>query len=136
METSREYQEKLIRFRYLREQRDMFQDQLEIINASLSNIYNTKNTVENLKEGIKKDDDILIPIGGLVNIKGSIKDTEKVLLTITKDVVIEKDLDGAIEFLEKLVEQHNQQIQFLTTQLQNLDANLQKISQDIQKSST
>lgn len=133
METSREYQEQLIRFRYLKEQRDMFQGQLEIINASLANIINTKNTIENLKEGVKENDEILVPIGGLVNIKASIKDTKKVLLAVTQDIVIEKDLEGAIEFLDKLIEQHNQQIQFLTTQLENLDGSLQQISQNIQK---
>jgi prefoldin alpha subunit len=134
MEPSREYQEQLIRFRYLKEQRDMFQGQLEIINASLANIINTKSTIENLKEGVKENDEILVPIGGLVNIKASIKDTEKVLLAVTQDIVIEKDLDGANEFLDKLIEQHNQQIQFLTTQLENLDGSLQQISQNIQKS--
>lgn len=134
MEPSREYQEQLIRFRYLKEQRDMFQGQLEIINASLANIINTKSTIENLKEGVKENDEILVPIGGLVNIKASIKNTEKVLLAVTQDIVIEKDLDGANEFLDKLIEQHNQQIQFLTTQLENLDGSLQQISQNIQKS--
>ncbi|UCH72115.1 MAG: prefoldin subunit alpha, partial [Thermoplasmatales archaeon] len=128
-----EYQENLMKFRYLKEQRDMLQGQLEIINASLGNVMNTKNTVENLKEGVNQDDEILVPIGGLVNVKASIKEPEKVLLAVTQDVIIEKDLDGAIEFLDKLIEQHNQQIQFLKTQLQNIDVNLQEISQNIQK---
>ena len=136
MEPSQEYQDQLMRFRYLKEQRDMFQGQLEFIKASLSNIMTTKNTMENLKEGINEDDEILVPIGGLVNVKASIKDTKKVLLAVTQDVVVEKDLDGAIEFLDKLIEQHNQQIQFLTTQLQNLDVNLKQISQIIQQGYT
>ncbi len=136
MEPSQEYQDQLMRFRYLKEQRDMFQGQLEFVKASLSNIMKTKNTIENLKEGINEDDEILVPIGGLVNVKASIKDTKKVLLAVTQDVVVEKDLDGATEFLDKLIEQHNQQIQFLTTQLQNLDVNLQQISQIIQQGYT
>lgn len=133
IESSQEYQEHLMKFRYLKEQRDMLQRQLEIINASLGNVMNTKSTLENLKEGVNQDDEILVPIGGLVNVEASIKNTEKVLLAVTQDVIIEKDLDGAIEFLDKLIEQHNQQIQFLKTQLQNIDVNLQEISQNIQK---
>jgi prefoldin alpha subunit len=136
MEPSQEYQEQLLKFRYFKEQGEMFQNQLEIINASLANIMNTKRTIENLKEGIKQDDEILVPIGGLVNIKASIKETEKILLAVTQDVIIEKDLDGALEFLDKLVEQHNKQLQFLTTQIQNIDLNLQEISQNIQRSYT
>lgn len=133
MESSQEYQEQLLKFRYFKEQREMFQGQLEIINASLGNVMNTKITLENLKDGIKEDDEILLPIGGLVNIKASIKDPEKILLAVTQDVIIEKDLDGSIEFLEKLIEQHNKQLQFLQTQIQNIDVNLQRISQTIQR---
>ncbi|MFW9998499.1 MAG: prefoldin subunit alpha [Candidatus Hodarchaeota archaeon] len=136
MEASQEYQEQLIKFRYLKEQRDMFEGQLEIVNASLGNIINTKTTVENIKEGVNQNDEILVPIGGLINIKASIKETKKVLLAITQDVIIEKDLDGTIDFLDKLVEQHNKQIQFLRTQIQNIDINLQEISQNIQRSYT
>ncbi|MFX1310294.1 MAG: prefoldin subunit alpha [Promethearchaeota archaeon] len=136
MEPPQEYQEQIIKFRYLKEQRDMFRGQLEIINASLGNIINTKNTVENLKEGVNQDDEILVPIGGLINLKASIKETKKVLLSVTQDVIIEKDLEGTIQFLDKLIEQHNNQIQFLTTQLQNIDVNLQEISQNIQKGYT
>lgn len=136
MEPPQEYQEQLIKIRYLREQHNMFQGQLEMINASLGNIMNTKATVENLKEGVKQDDEILLPIGGLVNIKASIKEPEKVLLAVTQDVVIEKDLDGALEFLNNLIEQHNKQIQFLRTQLQNIEMTLQEISQNVQRGYT
>lgn len=133
MESSQEYQEQLLKFRYLKEQSDMFQNQLEMINASLGNVLNTKKTVENLKEGVNNGDEILVPIGGLVNIKAYIKDTEKILLAVTQDVVIEKDLDDTLEYLEKMVEQHNRQIQFLRTQLQSLEVNLREISQLLQR---
>lgn len=132
MESPQEYQEQLMKFRYIKEQRDMFQGQFEIINVSLGNIMNTKITLENLKKGINQDDEILVPIGGIANIKASIKDTEKILLAVTQDVVIEKDLDGAIEFIDKMIEQHKNQLQFLRGQLQNLDKSLQEISQQIQ----
>jgi prefoldin alpha subunit len=127
------YQEKLQMFSYLKQQRDAYQGQLEYINALLANIINTKVTLENLKEGIDVGDEILIPIGGIVNIKATIKDTEKVLVAVTQDVIIEKDLDGAIEFLEKRIEQHNKEIQFIRTQLQNFEVNLQKTSQLLQQ---
>ena len=133
MAASQDYQEQLQIFRYLKEQRDMYQGQLEIINASLANILNTKLTIQNIKEGVKKDDEILVPIGGLANIKVSIKDPEKVLVAVTQDIIIEKNLDGAIELLELRVEQHNKEIEFIKNQIQNIDLNLQKTSQLIQR---
>lgn len=133
MQSSQEYQDQLLKFRYLKEQNDMFRNQLELINASLGNVLNTKNTVENLKEGVNEGDEILVPIGGLVHIKADIKETKKVLLAVTQDVVIEKDLDSALEFLENLIEQHNKQIQFLRQQLQAMEVNLQEVSQLLQR---
>jgi prefoldin alpha subunit len=136
MESPQEYQELINSFKYFKDQHDMIQGQLEILNVSLGTIVNSKKTIENIKEGVNQDDEILVPIGGRVYVKASIKDIEKVLLVIPQDVIIEKDLDGAIEFIDKLIEQHNQQIQFIRTQLQNIDVNLQEISQKIQKGYT
>jgi len=130
---SQNYQDQLQMFSYLKQQRDAYQGQLEYVNAILANIFNTKATLENLKEGVDVGDEILVPIGGIVNIKATIKDIEKVLVAVTQDVTIEKDLDGAIEFLEKRIEQYNKEIQFIRTQLQNFDLNLQKTSQFLQK---
>jgi len=129
---SQNYQDQLQMFSYLKQQRDVYQGQLEYVNAILANYLNTKATLENLKEGVDVGDEILVPIGGIANIKATIKDTEKVLVAVTQDVMIEKDLDGAIEFLEKRIEQHNKEIQFIRTQLQNFEVNLQKTSQQLQ----
>ena len=132
MENSQNFERELYQFRYLKEQREMLQGQLEIVNASLSNLSTTKNTLENLKEGVNKEDEILVPIGGLVNIKASIKDTENVLLYINQDTVIEKNVAESIEFIDKLLSQHNEQIKFLTERIQYLDLNLQGMSQNLQ----
>ncbi|MFX1365088.1 MAG: prefoldin subunit alpha [Promethearchaeota archaeon] len=133
MDVSQEYQEQLIQIQYFREQYNMIQGQLEFMNASLGNLLNIKTTLQNIKEGVKEGDEILIPIGGLVNIKAIIKNPEKVLVSIPQDVVIEKDINGAIEFLDKSMEQHNQQIEYLRTQLQKVEMTLRQISDIVQK---
>lgn len=132
MENNQNLQNQLYQFRIIKEQRDMFQGQLEIINASLGNLINTRNTLQNLKDGVKKDDEILIPIGGLVGINASIQDVEKVLLFIGEDVVIEKSVDESIDFIEKLINQHNDQIKNLAERIQKLDLAIQGMSQSIQ----
>ncbi len=132
LENTQNAQELLYQFRYLREQRDMLANQLDFISASLRNLTNTKTTVANLKD-LNDGEEILLPIGGIINVKAMIKNPEKVLVFVNQDVVIEKDLDTAIEFVEKLIEQHNQQVEFLQTQIQNLDVNLAKMSQTLQQ---
>ena len=132
MENNQNFEKQLQQFRYLKEQRDMFQGQFEIVNASLGNLYTTKKTLDNLKDDIDENDEILIPIGGLVSIKGSIKDTKKVLVSITQDIVIEKTVEESIEFINKLMKQHNEQLKFLKERILTLDYNLQGINQMFQ----
>jgi len=132
MENNQVAQEFLYKFRYLKDQRDAFASQLELLNASLSNINNTKTTIENLKN-LKENDEILIPIGGLANIKAKIKDPQKILLYISQDVAIEKSIEESLEFLDKVVEQHNEQINFLRNQIQSMDENLESMSQEFQR---
>ena len=132
MENQQNMEQQLYQFKYIREQRDMVAQQLEIINASLNNLLNTKTTVSGLKD-VKDGDEILLPIGGLLNLKANIKDPDKLLLYVNQDVVIEKDNDATMEFLDKLVEQHREQINYLSNQLQNLEMNLQGMSQMLQQ---
>ncbi len=132
METNQNAQELVYRFKYLKDQRDMFVGQLDLLNASLGNIMNTKNTLENLKT-VEENEEILVPIGGLANVKARIKDPQKIILYINQDTAIEKDLDSSMEFLDKIITQHNEQINFLRTQIQNLDVNLQSMSQQFQR---
>ena len=110
----------------------MLASQFDFISASLRNLTNTKTTVANLKD-LKGGEEILLPLGGIINVKATIKNPEKVLVFVNQDVVIEKDIDSSIEFVDKLIEQHNQQIQFLQTQIQNLDENIARMSQILQQ---
>lgn len=132
MENNQNLEQQISQFRYLKEQRDMFQGQFEIINASLGNLYTTKLTLDNLRDGVSENDEILVPIGGLASIKATIKDTKKVLVSVKNDTIIEKTVEEAIEFISKLIEQHNTQLKFLRERILNLDLNLQSMNQILQ----
>ena len=132
MENNPNLEQQLSQYRYIKEQREMFQGQFEIINASLGNLYTTKLTLDNLKDGVNENDEILVPIGGLVSIKATIKDTKKVLVHVKNDTIIEKTVEEAIEYVLKLVEQHNTQLNFLRERIYNLDLNLQNLNQILQ----
>jgi len=136
MENNQNYEQQLNQFRYLKEQRGVFQGQFEMINASLGNLFTTKRTLDSLLEGVSEDDEILIPIGGLASIRATIKDTKKVLVAVNQDTVIEKTVEEAIEFLNKLIEQHNNQLKFLKERIYALDMNLQGMNQMLQNRMT
>ena len=136
MENNQNFEQQLSQYRYIKEQRDMFQGQFEIINASLGNLYTTKLTLDNLKEGVNENDEILVPIGGLASIRATIKDTKKVLVYVKNDTIIEKTVEEAIEFISNLIEQHNTQLKFIQERIYNLDLNLQSMNQMLQSRMT
>jgi len=132
MENSQNLEQQLSQYRYIKEQRDMSQGQFEFINASLGNLYAVKETLDNLKEGVNENDEILIPIGGLINIEATIKNTKKVLVQVKNDTIIEKTVEEAIEFINNHIEQHNAQLTYLKERIFNLDLNLQSMNQMLQ----
>lgn len=134
MENNQNIEQQLNQYRYIKEQRDMFQGQFEIINASLGNLFTTKLTLDNLKEGVNENDEILVPIGGLTSIRATIKDTKKVLVYVKNDTIVEKTTEEAIEFISKLIDQHNTQLKFLQERIYNLDLNIQSMNQMLQSS--
>jgi len=127
-----ELQQQIYQFQYLREQRDALAQNLGLISASLQNYMTTKATIENLKN-IKDGEEILVPIGGSIIIKANIQNTDKILTYVGQDVVIEKDIEEANQFIEKIIEQHNEQIKYLNNELYKLDTTLQGMSQLIQQ---
>ncbi len=133
MEPSQNSQELAYQFQYIKEQKDMYLQNLDIINVAYNNLLNTKRTVENLKE-VKDGEEILVPVGGMISLKANICNPQKILLTISNDVIIERDITNSINYIDKLIEQHKTQIDLLQQQIKKIDANLLGISQMFQKS--
>ena len=132
MEDSQNLQQQLTQYRYIEEQRNLYQSQLELVNASLVNLQNTKLTLEKIKEGVKDDDDILLPIGGLIKIRAKITDTQRILVSVGQDVVIEKSLDDSISFLENIIDKQKESLKFVVEKLQNIELALQSMGESIQ----
>lgn len=132
MEQSQNFQRQLSQFRYLQQQRDAFQNQFELMNASILNLQNSKKTIQNIMDGVKDGDEILIPIGGIVSIKASIKDTNNALLFVGQDTVIERSLGESIEFIDKLIEKYSESMKFVIERLQSIELALQSMGESIQ----
>ncbi|MGQ4874416.1 MAG: prefoldin subunit alpha [Promethearchaeia archaeon] len=131
---SRAQNQAIYQFQFLRQQQEMFENQLNIINISLQNLMTTKTTLENLND-MKDGQEILIPVGGLINLKGMIGDTKKILLYISQDVVVEKNIDDAINFINKLIEQHREQLNYTSNQLKQTESALQNLAMAMQQAS-
>jgi prefoldin alpha subunit len=132
MENSQNFEKELSQFRFLKEQLEFTQGQYEIFNAALSNLLMIKTTIENIRDSVEENDEVLIPIGGLISIKANIKDIKKILLYISQDTVIEKPIEESVVFIDNQIEQTRSQLQLLGETIQKLELNLEGMSQSIQ----
>ena len=132
MENSQNIEKELSQFRYIKEQLEFTKGQYELFNAALSNLLMLKTTLENIRDNVNENDEILIPIGGLISIKANIKDTKKVLVNISQDTIIEKTTEESVEFIENQIEQTKDQLKLLGETIQKLELSLEGMSQTIQ----
>ncbi|MGC9308211.1 MAG: prefoldin subunit alpha, partial [Thermoplasmatota archaeon] len=74
----------------------------------------------------------LVPLGGNVFMRATIADVERVLTGVGSDVVVEKSVSTAIDFLEKRIEDLRQREEKLIETSQDIRARVQELQQRLQ----
>ena len=87
--------ELLVEQRLLEGTARIYQSRLELINASLTDIYMANQTLEGIK-GKPKGSETLAPIGAGSFVKTEVADTEKIIMGIGAGVALEKSVDDSI----------------------------------------
>ncbi len=80
-----------------RQQADLIQQQIEMIQASISEVDSLFSTLEDI-EG-KESIEAFVPVGAGSFIKGELKSTDEIIVSIGSGLAVKKDADGAREIL-------------------------------------
>jgi len=88
------------------------------------------STLEFLK-GTEGEVNALISLGGGIYAYSDIKESKKVLVDIGSGVVVEKDVESALEFLKKRLEEIDRSSAETTNTLKSLALEASKIQQEI-----
>ncbi|MDO5823629.1 prefoldin subunit alpha [Methanobrevibacter sp.] len=100
-----------------RQQADLIQQQIELLQASMTEVDALSNTLDDL-EG-KESVEAFVPVGAGSFIKGELKSTDEIIVSIGAGLAVKKDADGAREILKGQKED-------LKDSLDNMLANLQQ----------
>jgi prefoldin alpha subunit len=87
--------ELLVEQRLLEGTARIYQTRLEMVNASLTDIYVANQTLEGIK-GKPKGSETLAPIGAGSFVRTELADTEKVIMGVGAGVAVEKSVDDSI----------------------------------------
>ncbi len=98
--SSEEVNNLLLAAQQLEQQATRYNQQIEILNSYYSEIQTSEQTLVELKDA-KNDQQMLLPIGAGNFIYTTIKDAEKVIVTIGAGIHSEKSLDEAIDGVKK-----------------------------------
>jgi prefoldin alpha subunit len=80
-----------------RQQADLIQQQIEMIQASIAEVDSLFATLEDI-EG-KESIEAFVPVGAGSFIKGELKSTDEIIVSIGSGYAVKKDADGAREIL-------------------------------------
>jgi prefoldin alpha subunit len=98
MVSLKEAQEKITRYQLLSDKLRMLNGRRQLLMTKIVELEMSSQSLEEIKG---KEKDILVPIGGGVFVNSSIKDSSKMLVTLSRDFAIEVDAEKAKEMLDK-----------------------------------
>lgn len=131
-DSEQELQIKVVQLKYLE---DYFQDLLareNLLVSSYNDIENAEETINELSK--RKGFETLVYIGGGMYIAGCINATDKVLVNIGANVVMEKRLNDALAFINGKKEEIKRILNDINQQKQQTALALQKLREDVENS--
>ena len=102
-----------------KQQADLIQQQIELIQTSIAEVDALSNTLDDI-EG-KDSIEAFVPVGAGSFIKGELKSTDEIIVSIGSGIAVKKDADGAREIIAGQKED-------LKDSLDKMLANLQQVT--------
>ena len=99
MEDQQKFNQLLNEINVYKQQGDLIQQQIELVRASIAEVDALTNTLDDL-EG-KDSVEAFVPVGAGSFIKGELKNTDEVIVSIGSGIAVKKDVDGARETIAR-----------------------------------
>ena len=119
MEDQQKFNQLLNEINVYKQQGDLIQQQIELVRASIAEVDALTNPLDDL-EG-KDSVEAFVPVGAGSFIKGELKNTDEVIVSIGSGIAVKKDVDGARETIAR-------QKKDLEDSLDKMLANMQQVS--------
>jgi prefoldin alpha subunit len=99
MVEQKEIQKKLIKYQILESRANALMKNREMLITKMLEIESTLNSIEELKK--TNGEDILLPIGSSIHVKGELKKTDKMIAELGANTAIESTIEKTKEIIEK-----------------------------------
>jgi len=127
-----ELQKHMAMIEYYKEQLRSLELQFSYLQSAIADQTKAKLTLEKLSK-VKKDVDMLLPIGGGAFIDATAKNPSKVLFEVGDGVVLEKTADEAAEKIGKRINDLQQTEERISSMAQQLQMEAAKVSDKVER---
>jgi len=131
MEKNNDFQEKFYLYQTLINQRELLNEQLELIDQSVEDTLITENAVEEL--GKQEGKDILATVGKDTFLFAEIKEKNKLLVELGAGVLAKKSLEEARKILESRRKELEENRKEIAIRLERISLEILKIEPEIKK---
>uniref|UniRef100_A0A7C3VG14 Prefoldin subunit alpha n=2 Tax=Archaeoglobus fulgidus TaxID=2234 RepID=A0A7C3VG14_ARCFL len=132
MSSEKEIQEKIATLQILQEEAEAIQRRIMELEILENEYRKTLETLEFFKS-IDSDVEALMNLGGGIFAYVDVKNSKKMLVDIGSGVVVEREVEEAIEFIKKRIGRIEENQEKMTSMLQQILAQIQRIQQEIAK---
>jgi len=114
----------------LEEQQQLLSEQQQMIQQQIMGANLSKASIEGLK-GVSVDHELVIPLGSYAYTKVKIIDPSKIMVSVGKEIIIEKTLDDAIKSMTDLLANYNSVHDKLVSQLRDIESKMAQLKPQI-----
>ena len=118
-------------YQELSAQLEAMQEEISYLEKFQSGMTLTRETIEAIRDS-KKDEEIILPIGNAAFIRARIVDPEIFLISIGKDVLVEKSPNEALLYAQKVEEKNAQAKSFIEQKINEIKTEMGKIEPTLQ----
>ncbi len=124
--TAEDFQKMVYLYQLLQEQQGMLNEQLELLQQQIMSASVAKATMSGLQD-LNPDDEIIVPMGTMAFTRAKLIDPQKVMVGVSKQVIIEKNLVDGIAFIEKLLQNYDKGQEKLSKEMDEVTKKLHEI---------
>lgn len=115
----------------LKRQANELGGQLEMMENYIAGMNVTKTTIDQLKQ-VSPGQEIILPIGNSAFIEAKITDPSKILMAVSRDVVIQKSVENADAYANKMLKIYNESQEKLSTRLDQIVGQINQIQPQLE----
>lgn len=131
--TNQELQQKYLEYQLIARQLNMLNQQLELINNKINELNVLVQSMDEINS-LKKEHEILVPVGPGILVNASIKNTNDVLMNIGANIVVKKSVANSKEIIEMQIKELEQALGQTEKEIIDLNTEIDSIKKDLSTS--